>query len=106
VRGNAIEFQRAVILIHGEEKFQEGDYANLLLKRVELLQNVRETGDVLVVSMHCLVELRDLAAAQSVEEHVQPLKVRADQTLQDLLVQKLHDIVNVLAEENRHAQFD
>lgn len=37
VGGNAIEFKRAVVLVYGEEKFQEGDYANLLLKRVELL---------------------------------------------------------------------
>ena len=59
-----------------------------------------------MVRVDGLLEFGDLAAAERVQQHVQPLEVGADQTLQDLLVQQLHHIVDVLAQQNGHAQLD
>jgi len=37
---------------------------------------------------------------------MEPLKVRADQALKNFFVKKLHNVVDVLAQEDCHAKLD
>lgn len=85
--GDAVELEAAVVLVDFEEQLQEGDDADLLVKVRQLLDDVGEARDVLVVRLDRLLELLDLSAAQRVQQSVQPLVVRADERVQDVLVE-------------------
>ena len=85
--GDTVELEAAVVLVDFEEQLQEGDDADLLVKVRQLLDDVGEARDVLVVRLDRLLELLDLPAAQRVQQRVQPLVVRADERVQDILVE-------------------
>lgn len=85
--GDTVELEAAVVLVDFEEQLQEGDDADLLVKVRQLLDDVGEARDVLVVRLDRLLELLDLPAAQRVQQRVQPLVVRADERVQDVLVE-------------------
>lgn len=59
-----------------------------------------------MVRVDGLLELGDLAATKGIKQDMEPLEVRTDQTLKNLFVQKLHDVVDVLAQKNGHAELD
>lgn len=58
------------------------------------------------MSLNCILELSNLASAQSIKKDVQPFEVCADQWLQDLFIKELHDIVDILAKKDSHAEFN
>lgn len=59
-----------------------------------------------MVGVDGLLELSDLAATKGIEQDMEPLEVGANQTLNNLFVQKLHDVIDVLAQKNGHAKLN